>query len=71
MKADIKKRIKERNNDQFLIDLKKAYRVWICPPETRGFFYIAKKELIFEAQVRKIKYIMRESFDEELIMEIQ
>jgi uncharacterized membrane protein len=50
--------IKALNGDQFLIDLKKAHKVWIEAPETGYLFYISKQELRDVATHKKISYRM-------------
>ena len=69
MKADLEK-IKSFNGDQFLIDLKKAYRVWVRPTTTGSYFLTTKKEVMSEDRFRKIHYTMYESIDNQLIMQI-
>lgn len=69
MKTNIEK-VKVYNDKQFLIDLRKAHKVWINAPQTGALFYISKKEVMDTATWKKVIYTMS-TISEKLFMRIQ
>lgn len=59
----MKKKIKQHNSQDFLDDLKSATQVMVYATNTRSYLTTSKKELMREAETRKIKYYLtREIF---------
>lgn len=68
MKANVE-RIKLNNDEKFLADLKTCKGFWIHSASS-GLFTTSKKEVIQQAEKRKITYEIYTCYDGKLIMTI-
>ena len=52
------KKIKQKNGDKFLIDLKKVSEIMVYMPNSNAFLKVAKREVLKEAENETIDYYL-------------